>query len=130
MTASTINGPGRRAASYAQAAAQALCAWSLALHLAEWPEVSPFHVAFLVVACAVPLRTDGSDRQRATANFGAGLTLAGVVTWDLIASGLLIVVGGGPLLLTAEEMILFAATVMFTFSGAFFWIRRNPAGTA
>jgi hypothetical protein len=83
------------------------------------------------VVIALPARAKKSDRDRAIANFASGMLL-----WGLIALELLYALVDGALdgnfgyPFTTEQTLMLVATVLFTFSGAFYWIMsRNEAGT-
>lgn len=110
----------------AQVMAQALTAWTLLVHVFRWPDVSLLELASLLAAAVVPFRHDGSLRDRAAGNFGAGLLIGGFLWWELIMGGLDSIVGGERLDLGAEVLFMLAATVLFTLAGAMFWtLRRN-----
>lgn len=114
------------AAKSAQALAQALTGWGILAHLAGWPEVSPFVVLFALTALAVPLRRSADDRGAAVACFSAGLLTGGLVVTEVWLAGLDLLLGGlGGFSLGAFEMLLLAASVLFAFAGAFFWIGRT-----
>jgi hypothetical protein len=112
-------------AAAAQVTAQALTGWALLAHLAGWPDVSVWVVAFLVAAALVPFRHDGSRHDRAAANFGASLVVGGFLWWEVLSGGLRVITGNGGSVLGAEGMLMLAATVLFTVAGAMFWIVRG-----
>ncbi len=109
----------------AQILAQVLTSWTLVAHLAGWPDVSVWVVAFLLTAALVPFRHDGSLRDRAAGNFGAGIVLAGVVWWEVIMSGFDAILGGAGFKLGFEAMLLLTAAVLFSVAGAMFWTMRD-----
>ncbi len=113
------------AGGLAQVLAQVLTAWTLVAHVAGWPEVSIWVVTFLVAAIVVPFRHDGSLKDRAAGNFGAGLVISGFLWWEIIAGGLEGVLGGAGFTLGAEAMMMLAATVLFIVAGAMFWLMRE-----
>ena len=113
------------AAQSAQAIAQVLTAWTLIM---MWADASAGEgivvwTLLLVVAFVLPLRTNGEhrDRDRAVRNFGSGLLVWGLIAWGLVGSMLDYLSGLRPTLLTAVQMLLLTATVMYMFAGAFFW---------
>ncbi len=113
------------AASLAQISAQALTAWAVVLSFLGGGEVSVWVVVPLMAAVVVPSRHDGSMYDRAVANFGASVTMGGVVWWEAMA-GLLGGIGGsGGTLQTPYVLIMLTASALFTFSGAFFWTMRE-----
>ena len=79
---------------------------------------------FLVVVTVLPFRAGASDKKRAIANFASGAIL-----WTLIFWGLIDVLidfafsGGRDLPLSTTQTLLLVATVLFMFSGAFYWLR-------
>ena len=109
----------------AQILAQALTGWSLLMHVAGWPDVSVWVVTFLIAAVAVPFRHNGSLKDRAAGNFGAGLVLSGFFWWELIDHGLDSIVGGGGFELPVQGLLLLTATVLFSVAGAVFWMMRE-----
>lgn len=113
------------AGGIAQVLGQALAAWALIVHLFGWPEVSIWVVAFLFVAIVVPFRHDGSLKDRAACNFGAGIMIAGFLGWDIVIGGLEGVLGGAGFVLSAEAMMMLAATVLFVMAGTIFWLMRE-----
>ena len=113
------------AGGIAQVLGQALTAWALISHLTGWPEVSIWVVTFLVAAILVPFRHDGSLKDRAAGNFGAGIVIAGFLGWEVIIGGFEGVLGGTGFVLGAEAMMMLAATVLFVVAGAMFWLMRE-----
>ena len=101
----------------AQMIAQALTGWALLIHVMGG-EISVFTVAFAVTAFALPLRHDGSARDKATSCFGASLVLASLLGLTLMMS----LLGGG---LSTEDMLLLTATVLYSLAGGLYWIRRD-----
>ena len=113
------------AASAAQILAQALTAWAVVMSFLGGGEVSVWVVVPLIAAGVVPFRHDGSLKDRAIANFGASVTMGGVVWWEAIA-GLMGGIGGsGGALQTPYVLIMLTASALFTFAGAFFWTMRE-----
>lgn len=112
---------GRAAgALIAQILGQITTAWALVAHLADWPDVSLWVVAFLLAAALVPFRHDGSFRDRAAGNFGAALCVAGFLWFDLLLS-----IFGGRFSFGVEGMLTLTASVLFSTAGALFWIMRD-----
>lgn len=122
MTAGRVHG-----AVLAQVLGQALTSWSLVAHIARWPDVSFLVVVSLVAAAVVPLRHDGSLKDRAAGNFGACLIVAGFMWWELLEGGLDSIIGGGGFGLGVEAVLLLAATVLFSLAGSLFWTLREDA---
>ena len=102
------------AAHIAQVAAQALTAWALLVHLVA-AEPSAFTVAFTVAAFSLPLRHDGTSRDRAKTCFSASLVLAGLIGVELVVGML----NGG---MATEGLLLITATVLFSLAGALHWV--------
>ena len=74
----------------------------------------------------MPFRTDGTHRDRAISNFSSGLVLWGVLTTHAMDTVLDRFLGGsGSPLLTSVDLLLLTATVLFVFSGSFYWIHRD-----
>jgi len=113
------------AGGIAQTLAQALTAWAMIVHLIGWPDVSIWVITFLFVAIVVPFRHDGSLRDRAASNFGAGIMIAGFLGWDLIAGGMEGILGGAGFGIPAEALMTLAATVLFVVAGTMFWLMRD-----
>ncbi len=113
------------AGGLAQVLAQAVTGWSLLVHAFSSPDVSVWVIAPLVAAIAVPFRHDGSLKDRATGNFGAGIVVAGLLWWEVIVGGLDGIVGGGGFTLGFEALLLLTATVLFSIAGALFWLMRS-----
>jgi hypothetical protein len=109
----------------AQVLGQVLTACTLVVHVAAWPDVSIWVVSSLFAAMLVPFRHDGSLLDRATSNFGAGLVIAGFMWWEVIMGGLEGIAGGNGFTLTAQALMMLAATVLFTTAGAMFWLMRG-----
>ena len=84
-------------------------------------EPSAFTVAFAVAAFSLPLRHDGTSRDRAKTCFGASLVLAGLIGAELILG----VLGGG---VATEDLLLLTATVLFSLAGALHWVWPGPDG--
>ena len=63
------------AAVTAQILAQILAGWTMLLQATHWPEISVLALVSLLAAILVPFRHDGSLKDRATGNFGAGAPL-------------------------------------------------------
>jgi len=118
------------AGGLAQGLGQALTAWALLAHLTGWPEVSIWVVAFLLAAILVPFRHDGSLKDRATGNFGAGIVIAGFLGWEIIIDGFEGVLGGNGFVLRAESMMMLAATVLFVVAGTMFWLMRDETSVS
>lgn len=113
------------AASVAQISAQALTAWAVVLSVVGGGEVSIWVVVPLAAAGIVPSRHDGTLKDRAVANFGASVTMGGVVWWEAMA-GLMGGIGGsGGAFQTPYVLIMLTASALFTFAGAFFWTKRE-----
>ena len=111
----------------AQISGQVLTGCTLMAHLAG-PDVSVWVIAYLGAAILVPFRHDGSLRDRATGNFGAGVVVAGFLWWEILTRGLDGLLGGSGPTLGAEALMLLAATVLFTVAGAMFWLLREEGG--
>jgi hypothetical protein len=111
---------GSVAAQLAQTAAQTLTAWALLVHLMGL-DPSAFTVAFAVAAFSLPLRHDGTRRDRAKTCFSASLVLAGLIGFEL-ALGLL---GGG---VATEDLLLLTATVLYSVAGALYWVGPESGG--
>lgn len=94
---------------------------TLAAHVAGWPDVSIWVVASLIVAALVPFRHDGSFRDRAAGNFGAGIVLSGFLWWEVLFGGLEGILGGNGFRLGLEAMLMLTASVLFSVAGALFW---------
>ena len=109
----------------AQILAQVSTSWPLVAHVAGWPEVSVWVVAFLLAAALVPFRHDGSLRDRAAGNFGAGIVLAGFLWWEVIMSGFDAILGGEGFELGIVAMPMLTAAVLFSVAGAVFWTMRE-----
>jgi hypothetical protein len=105
------------AAQAAQVAAQALTAWALFVHLMGG-QVDVFTVVFAVAAFLIPLRHDGTSRDRAKTCFGASLVLTSLIGFALITGWL---AGRGP----TEALVLLTATVLFSVAGGLHWIRHG-----
>jgi hypothetical protein len=120
MTAGRVQG-----ALLAQAFGQALTSWSIVAHLAGWPEVSPLVAVSLLAAVVVPLRHDGTLKDRALGNFAACLMVAGFMWWEVLQGGLDSILGGRGFGLGIEGMLMLSATVLFSLSGALFWTLRE-----
>jgi len=105
------------AAWLAQLIAQTLTGWALMVHVMGG-HISIFTVAFAVTAFVLPLRHDGSARDKATNCFGSSLALAGLLGLTLMMS----LLGGG---LTTEDVLLLTATVLYSLAGGLYWIRRD-----
>ena len=114
-----------KGAGLAQILAQVLTGWALVAHVAGWPDVSVWVVASLVAAALVPFRHDGSLRDRAAGNFGAGIVPAGFFWWEVLNNGLEWMLGEGGLELGVLGMLMLAATVLFSLAGALFWTMRE-----
>ena len=105
------------AAEAAQMIAQALTAWAVLLSFMNGaPDI--FTAAFGLTAFLLPLRHNGSSRDRATNCFSASLALASVIGFSLIMG----LVGGG---VSTETLLLLTATVLFSLAGGLHWIRRH-----
>ena len=105
----------------AQISGQICTGLTLAAHIAGWPEVSIWVIAFLLVAAVVPFRHDGSFRDRAAGNFGAGIVLSGFLWWEVLFGGLEGVLGGKGFSLGLEALLMLTASVLFAVAGALFW---------
>ena len=107
----------------AQALAQALSVWAL---LAVWLQSGWVSGFVLLAALVVPLRTDGSARDRAVSNFASGLLVWGILSARLLDSFLdTLIWGPGETVLTTLNLILLTTTVLYVFAGAFFWVERE-----
>lgn len=113
----------------AQILGQVLTGWTLVAHVAGWPEVSIWVVAFLLAAAIVPFRHDGSFRDRAAANFGAALAVAGFLGWDALLGGLGSI-GGGGFSLGLEALLMLCASVLFSLAGGLFWVLSRASEEA
>jgi hypothetical protein len=110
-------------AKLAQALAQALTGWAVLAHLFGSSEISPFVVFFAVTAVAVPMKRAVGDRAAAVACFSSGLLTSGLVVTEVLTAGFDFVLGGfGGFSIGLFEMLLLAASVLFAFAGAFYWI--------
>jgi len=110
------------AAQAAQVLAQALTAWAVLLSFMNGsPDI--FTAAFGLTALLLPLRHNGSSRDRATNCFGASLALASVIGFSLIMG----LVGGG---IATETLLLLTATVLFSLAGGLHWVRRDEDDNA
>ena len=105
------------AAQAAQIAAQAITAWALFVHLMGG-QLDVLTVGFAVAAFLVPLRHDGTSRDRAKTCFGASLVLASLIGFALMTGFL---GGNGP----TEALLLLTATVLFSLAGGLHWIRHD-----
>lgn len=115
------------AASVAQIIAQSLTGLALLMSLVTGGEISIWVVAPLLAAGVVPSKHNGTMRDRAVANFGASVTMGGIVSWEAMA-GLMGGVGGsGGALQTPFVLVLLTAAALFTFAGAFFWLTHEDA---
>ncbi len=109
------------AAVTAQVAAQALTAWSAVFAFTGGGEFSIWFFAPLLAAFVVPLRHDGTVRDRATGNFGAAVLVAGIFWWELLF-GLLNRFGPGEgTIWDPATMFLLTAAVLFALAGGLFW---------
>lgn len=116
-----MSGPTRiTAAIGAQTLAQALTAWSIVFAVLNAGDIPIWLVAPLLAAAAVPLRHNGSFRDRAVSNFGASVTVGGVMWWEVIAGFLDGVTGGGQTS-PPYALIMVGATVLFAVAGGLFW---------
>lgn len=113
----------------AQILAQVLTGWTLVAHVAAWPDVSALVVVSLLAAVLVPFRHDGSLRDRAAGNFGAGIVLAGFFWWEMLNSGLDWMLSGSGFELGILGMMMLSATVLFCLAGALFWTMRDIGDT-
>ena len=120
MTRGRITG-----AVLAQILAQVLTGWTLVAHVAGWPDVSGLVVTSLLAAALVPFRHDGSLRDRAAGNFGAGILLAGFFWWEILNNGLDWMLSGSGFKLGIPGMMMLCATVLFCLAGALFWTVRD-----
>lgn len=110
------------AAQAAQVLAQALTAWAVLISFMNGrPDV--FIATFALTAVLLPLRHNGSSRDRATNCFGASLALASVIGFSLIMG----LVGGG---IATETLLLLTATVLFSLAGGLHWVRRDEDDNA
>jgi hypothetical protein len=123
-------GNGRlMAGGTAQILGQVLTGCALVSHVTGWPDVSVWVVAYLAAAILVPFRHNGSFKDRATGNFGAGIVIAGFLSWEVITSGLGGLVGGEGPGLGVDALMMLAATVLFTVAGAMFWVLREEGAS-
>ena len=113
------------AAALLQIVAQALTGWTLVAHVAGWPVVSLWVVAFLITAAIVPFRHDGTLRDRAAGNFGAALALSSFMWWEVLTGGFESIIGGVGFGLGLEALLMLVATVLFSVAGALFWLLRE-----
>jgi hypothetical protein len=116
------------AALLAQVGAQALTAWAILAHLAEWPEVSIWVVLPMGAAMLVPFRHDGSLRDRAVGNFGSASVVAGMMLWEVLAGSVDGILGGTAPSVGAFTLLTLVASVLFSAAGAGFWLHREDAG--
>ena len=108
----------------AQALAQALTAWALLLLWVQSSEGLVAWTLFLVVVTVLPFRAGASDKKRAIANFASGAILLTLIFWGLIDVLIDFAFSGGrDLPLSTTQTLLLVATVLFMFSGAFYWLR-------
>ena len=114
----------------AQIFGQICTALTLVAHVAGWPDVSIWVVVFLLAAAVVPFRHDGSFRDRAAGNFGAGVVLSGFLWWEVLFGGLEGILGGGGFRLGVEAMLMLTASVLFSVAGALFWTLGSSEGDA
>ena len=117
-------GEGRRLAARSSGIlAQALTAWALVMLVPSGGWITGL---LLFTALIVPFRTNGTRRDRAISNFSSGLVLWGVLTTHALDSLLdRFLRGSGSPLLTAVDLVLLTATVLFVFAGAFYWLERE-----
>ncbi len=115
-----------KGAVLAQLLGQVLTGWSLVAHLAGWPDVSGWVVAFLIAALIVPFRHDGSLADRAAGNFGAACVLAGFPAWEALLGGLGYF-GGGDARPGVAGLLILTAAVLFAVAGGLFWTLRERA---
>jgi len=113
------------AGGIAQILGQVLTGFTLVAHATGWPDVSVWVVAYLAAAMLVPFRHNGSLKDRAAGNFGAGVVIAGSLWWEVITNGLGGLIGGEGQGLGIEALMMLAATVLFTLAGAMFWLLRE-----
>ena len=119
-------GNGRlMAGGIAQILGQILTGCTMVSHVTGWPDVSVWVIAYLSAAILVPFRHNGSLKDRAAGNFGAGVVIAGFLWWEVLTSGLGGLLGGGGSGLGVEALLMLAATVLFTVAGAMFWLLRE-----
>jgi hypothetical protein len=119
-------GNGRlMAGGIAQILGQVLTGFTLVSHVTGWPDVSVWVIAYLGAAILVPFRHNGSLKDRAAGNFGAGVVIAGFLWWEVLINGLGGLIGGGGSGLGVEALLMLAATVLFTVAGAMFWLLRE-----
>lgn len=105
------------AAQAALVLAQALTAWALLVHLVGGhPDV--LTVGFGLAAFLVPLRHNGTSRDRAKTCFSASLALTTVIAFRLIME----LMGGG---MSSATMLFLTATVLFSLAGGLYWVRRD-----
>lgn len=116
-----MNGPQRiMIAIGAQVLAQALTAWSIVFAMLNAGEIPIWVVAPLLAASVVPLRHNGSFRDRAVSNFGASVTVGGVMWWEVMAGFLDGITGGGQTS-PPYALIMIGATVLFAVAGGLFF---------
>ncbi len=116
-----MSGPRRiTIAIGAQILAQALTGWSIVFAILNAGDIPIWLVAPLLAAAVVPLRHNGSFRDRAVSKVGASVTVGGVMWWEVIEGFLDGFMGGGQT--TAPyALIMVGATVLFGVAGGLFW---------
>ena len=111
----------KRAARWSGILAQALAAWALVFTVISGSWLSS---AFVLKAMVVSFRTDGTHKDRAISNFSSGIAIWSVLAPSMLY-GFIDKVGGGGPVMTASHWLMLAATVLFVFAGAFYWIHKD-----
>ena len=114
-------------ARLAQGLAGGLCGWALLVHVLRWPHVSPFILAFSGIALLLSLKSYADHHARAVACFAAGMLVSSVILTRILVVLFWLLLrgiwrGGMTVTLTLEDQLLFVASVLFVFAGAFFWV--------
>ena len=113
---------GLAGAWWTQVTAQVLAAWALVMLMVGTG--APllyliFDVMFTLVAVALPLKNDGTIRDRAIASMSAGAVLASVLSLHMLG----ILLSG--FRMNAHQVLTLVAMVLFVVSGALYWLRRE-----
>lgn len=117
-----ING-WRMAAQAAQTIGQALTAWAVIVVFLESGIVGAAWLIILGIALALPLRANGSDRNRAYLNFASGMIVWGLISMSIFWTMLEKMLFGDPgFPLNTVQLLLLGATVMHMFAGGFFFV--------
>jgi len=112
---------GRRGAHWAQAFAQVLTVWAFVLAVMSRPGFgleSVFMLAYVALAVVLPLRNDGTSRDKAVCCFAASMVLASALALQLWG----IVTG---FTLTPVQALTLTSAVLFSLAGGLHWVRRE-----